>query len=140
VAETAHRAYAAAAAQEAPRHREGQTMTVLSLSPDARSDQPLWRVFWIYGVLASHVLFVAILYLYDKLSTPLIGLLFAAFVLYTAIITRSVWVSAGNTRRAPLGEIARFLTVAWALNAVLVSGFLFLDHLSTSEPRLPLPF
>ena len=115
-------------------------MVTISLSPDARGHQPLWRVFWIQGVLLSQVFFLAILHLYPKVSTPSIALLLAAFVLYTALITRSVWVNAGNTRSPQLGEIARFLTVAWALNSVLVSGFLFLDHLGSSHPTLPLPF
>ena len=115
-------------------------METTFLSPDTRGHTPLWRVFWIRGVLVSHLYFAAILYLFPRLATPAIAVLLAGFVVYTAVITRSVWINAYNTRREVLGEIARFLTVAWALNSVLVSGFLFLSHFGSSEPHLPLPF
>jgi hypothetical protein len=110
------------------------------LSPDTRGHTPLWRVFWIYGVLLSHMYFAVILYLFGRVGTPMIALLLAGFVAYTAVITRGVWINAYNTESKVLGEIARFLTVAWALNSVLVSGFLLLSHFGSPEPRLPLPF
>lgn len=114
--------------------------TTYLLSPDTRGHSPLWRVFWIYGVLVSHAYFAAILYLFPRLGTPAIALLLAGFVAYTAVITRAVWINAHNTANRTLGEIARFLTVAWALNSVLVSGFLFLSHLGSVDRQLPLPF
>ena len=108
-------------------------MTTKFLSPDAVGDQPLWIVYWIYGVLVSQVFFGAILYYYNVLETPLLGLLLAGFVIYTAWIMRSVWVNAGNVGTEIYGQLARYLTVAWALNAVLVSAFLFLGHLGVIE-------
>ncbi|MNU05118.1 hypothetical protein D3C72_2498100 [compost metagenome] len=42
---------------------------------------------------------------------------------------RSVWVNAFNVGNEAYGHVARYLTVAWAVNAVLVSGFLFLGHI-----------
>jgi hypothetical protein len=40
--------------------------------------------------------------------------------------------------REPIyGEIARFLTVAWSINAVLVSLFLLLAHLQPFGHDLP---
>jgi hypothetical protein len=104
-------------------------MATKFLSPDTRGNTPLWRVFWIYGVLVSHVFFGAILYLYRQLPTPMLAALLAAFVGYTAWIMRSVWVNAYNVSDEKWTHIARALTVAWALNAVLVSAFLFLGHL-----------
>ena len=98
------------------------------LSPDARGDTSLWVVFWIYGVLVSHVFFGAVLYFYRALGTPTLGVLLAGFVLYTAWIMRAVWVNAFNVGNESYGHVARYLTVAWALNAVLASGFLFLGH------------
>ena len=99
------------------------------LADDVRGNTRLWIVFWIYGVLVSHALFGAILYFYRQLGTPLLGLALAGFVAYTAWIMRAVWVNAFNVDNENLGHIARFLTVAWSLNAALVSAFLFLGHL-----------
>lgn len=115
-------------------------MSTTFLSPDTRGQKPLWIVFWLYGVVTSHLYFAAILYLYPRIASPAMALLLVGFVVYTAFITRAVWINAGNTEKELYGEIARYLTVAWALNAVLVCGFLFLSHFGATEPRLPLPF
>ncbi|SFQ26371.1 hypothetical protein [Pseudomonas borbori] len=104
-------------------------MTSKFLSPDTRGHTPLWIVFWIYGVLASQVYFGSILYFYRALGTLTLGALLAGFILYTAWIMRSVWVNAFNVGNETYGHVARYLTVAWAVNAVLVSGFLFLGHI-----------
>lgn len=106
-------------------------MTSQAVSDEPRGRTRLWVVFWIYGVLVSHLFFGAILYFYRQIGTPLLALLLAAFVAYTAWIMRSVWVNAFNVRKEIYGHIARALTVAWAINAVLVSGFLFLGHVGT---------
>lgn len=104
------------------------TIRTLLLSPDTRGSTPLWFVFWIPGVLVSQVLFGLILYVQSHQGHPLLGALLIAFVLYTAGITRAVWINADNVRDPRLGESARFLTVAWAINAVLVSGFLAINR------------
>lgn len=106
------------------------------LSPDTRGRQPLWRVFWLYGVLCSQLLFAAILFAFDKIGSPLFALCLAGFVAYSLLITRLVWINADNVRDPRYGQIARFLTVAWALNALLTSAFLLLSHLS--DHSLPL--
>ena len=97
---------------------------------------PLWQVFWIYGVLVSHLLFGSILYLFRAVDTPTLALMLAGFVLYTAWIMRVVWRNAFNVGNPLYGHIARALTVAWALNTVLISGFLLLGHVG----RVELPF
>ena len=104
-------------------------MTTTFLSPDARGNTPLWIVFWIYGVLASQLFFGVIMYFYREIGTPTLAGLLAGFVIYTAWIMRAVWVNAFNVGNPTYGHVARYLTVAWALNAVLVSGFVFLGHL-----------
>lgn len=104
-------------------------MTPQALPIEPRGHSRLWVVFWIYGVLASQMLFGAILYFYRDVGTPLLAVLLAGFVAYTAWIMRAVWVNAFNVQKEIYGHIARALTVAWALNAGLVSGFLFLGHL-----------
>lgn len=104
------------------------TVKSLLLSPDTRGNSPLWFVFWVLGVLLSQVLFGVILYVQTHQGHPLLGLLLVAFVLYTIAIARAVWINADNVRNPRLGEIARFLTVAWAINAILVSGFLAVNR------------
>ena len=44
---------------------------------------------------------------------------------------RSVWRCADTTREPLWGTLARFLTIAWAANALLVVTFLELDLLRT---------
>lgn len=104
-----------------------------ALSDDVRGNTRLWVVFWIYGVLVSHLLFGAILYLNRQVETLMLAVMLAGFVAYTAWIMRAVWVNAMNVDNEVYGHIARALTVAWSLNAVLVSVFLFLGHLETVE-------
>ncbi len=101
------------------------------LSDDVRGHTRLWVVFWIYGALLSHLFFGTILYFhfYRQTGTPLMVVMLAGFVAYTAWIMRAVWINAYNVEKAIHGQIARYLTVAWALNAVLVSIFLLLGHL-----------
>ncbi len=93
-------------------------------------------VFWIYGVVFSQVFFGAILYFSRRVDTPSLALMLGAFLLYTAWIMRTIWVDALNVRNDMWGYLARWLTVAWALNAVLVSAFLLLGHLG----KVVLPF
>jgi uncharacterized membrane protein YqhA len=99
------------------------------LSDDVRGHTRLWVVFWIYGVLASHLLFGSILYFFRQIETPVLAAVLAGFLAYTALIMRAVWVNAFNVEKETYSHLARSLTVAWALNAVLVSVFLFLGHL-----------
>ena len=108
------------------------------LDPDAHGNSPLWRVFWLEGVLASHVLFAGIVLSYATVGTPVLAAMLVGFLLYTAWIMRRVWINAGNAANPAYGEGARYLTVAWALNAVLVSVFMALAH-AAGEP-FPLPF
>ena len=51
-------------------------------------------------------------------------------------IATALWVNASNVDTEIYGQMARYLTVAWALNAVLVSIFLFLGRLGA----ISLPF
>ncbi len=106
------------------------------LPVEPRGRNRLWLVFWIYGVLFSHVFFGAILYFYRRVDAMTLALMLGAFLLYTAWIMRTIWVDALNVRNDMWGYLARWLTVAWALNAVFVSVFLFLGHLG----KVILPF
>ncbi|MCB2019162.1 MAG: hypothetical protein KDF54_16875 [Hydrogenophaga sp.] len=111
-------------------------MNMPPLPVEPRGRVRLWVVFWIYGVVLSHVLFGAILYFYRQASTPALVMMFGGFLLYTAWIMHTIWVDALNVKNENWGYLARWLTVAWAINAVLVSVFLFLGHLG----KVTLPF
>lgn len=96
----------------------------------------LWQVFWIFGVLVSQMLFAVLLAVYRIAPAWTFVFATAGFIVYTAWIMRQVWVNAFNVHREIYAHIARALTVAWALNAVLVCGFLVLGRLTGQ----PLPF
>ncbi len=101
---------------------------------------PLWLAFWIYGVVVSQVLFGSIMLAFNRVDTPLFGVMLLGFIAYTAWVLNSVWRNADNVREPSYGQIARFLTVAWSINAVLVSGFLLLSHLNALNSPLPTLF
>ncbi len=92
-----------------------------------RGEQPLWKVFWIYGVAASTVLitFYVIAFYADRVALRQVLLLF--FAPYTFWILVSVWRCANNTEQRIWGMFARFLTIAWACNTVLIVTFLELN-------------
>lgn len=89
----------------------------------------LSHVFWFDGVLASHVLFLALLVVYEVLPAAAFLVGVAAFLAYTAWIMRSIWLNAGNVERAEWGTMARVLTIGWTINAVTVCVFLALARL-----------
>ena len=91
--------------------------------------QRLWRVFWLEGVLASHVLFLALLAAYQYGTSMLLVAAVAAFIGYTAWIMRRIWLNAPNVERPELGTMARVLTIGWTINAVTVCTFLVLAKL-----------
>lgn len=96
-----------------------------------RGQGPLWKVYWLYGVLGSNVLALVLFLLMqrgaiDSVWFQLVLLLLAA---YTVWIVVSVWRCAFNVEKPMYGHMARALTVAWAINALLVLGFLELQIL-----------
>lgn len=96
-----------------------------------RGEKTLWTVFWLYGVALSTVLFAIVLAAHlAHAPVAAFALLLLLFLGYTAWILVSVWRSAFNVGEERYGHLARALTVVWAINAVLVSFFLLLYHLS----------
>lgn len=88
--------------------------------------EPLWKVFWGYGVLASTVIGILYALALVQQRTIVQEALLIAFATYTVWIVVSVWRCAQSA--APIWQtLARSLTVAWAANAALVVGFLQLD-------------
>jgi ABC-type sugar transport system permease subunit len=96
-----------------------------------RGHGPLWKAYWLYGVLGSNVLALILLLLMrsgapGSLWFQIVLLLLAA---YTVWIVVSVWRCAFNVENPMYGHMARALTAAWAINALLVLGFLELQFL-----------
>jgi hypothetical protein len=90
----------------------------------------LWKVFWLYGVIPSNLLWIAVLWLMSRGGMPgaTLGLLVFLLV-YTAWIVTAVWRAAPHARDPRYGVLARALTVAWAINTVLLVFFLGLPLL-----------
>lgn len=88
----------------------------------------LWKVFWLYGVIPSNLLWGVVLWMlaHGRYPGAILGLL-AFLLLYTAWIVAAVWRAAPNASDPRYGVVARALTVAWALNTVLVVFFLSLQ-------------
>jgi hypothetical protein len=87
---------------------------------------PLWKLYWIYGVLLSTLGGTFLLVVVVQRALPVPGLLplFAIALIYTGYILVSIWRSAFNIESDPLGIdreawgwLARVLTFGWALNA-----------------------
>ena len=94
-------------------------------------DKPLKTVFWLYGVVLSQLLWGATMFVYMNgaaLGTQL--LMFAVLLAYTCWILMSIWHCSWNVENPAHGEIARFLTAAWAINSVLLIGFLLAQPMS----------
>lgn len=89
--------------------------------------EPLWKVFWVYGVLTSGIIvaiYGAAIYTFHIALQQVLLLCFAAYTIWILI---SVWRCAGNTQERFWGVLARFLTVAWAGNTIMVLTFLQID-------------
>ncbi len=89
---------------------------------------PLWTVFWGYGVVASLAIVVLFLTAYDLSELAFQQVLIVVSALYTVWVLVGIWRCASNAD--PLWrDMARLLTVAWALNTALVLVFLQIDFL-----------
>jgi hypothetical protein len=96
-----------------------------------RGHGPLWKAYWLYGVLGSNVLALTLFVLMERsaLGTVWFQLVLLLLAAYTVWIVVSVWRCAFNVETPMYGHMARALTVAWAINALLVLGFLEIEFL-----------
>ncbi|MGH6943204.1 MAG: hypothetical protein ACREH6_03145 [Geminicoccaceae bacterium] len=94
-----------------------------------RGQGPLWKVYWLYGVIGSNVLALILVLLMERgaLGTVWFQIVWLLLSAYTVWIVVSVWRCAFNVENPLYGHMARALTVAWAINALLVLGFLQLQ-------------
>jgi hypothetical protein len=91
-----------------------------------RGEVPLGRVFWVHGIAASLVIAALHATALDLGQLALQQALILVSAAYTVWIVVAIWRSA--SRAAPFwGNLARWLTVAWALNSVLVLAFLQIE-------------
>ncbi len=89
-----------------------------------RGRQPLWKVFWVYGVSVSVALIAIYLLAFLAEQVALRQIVVLLFAPYTAWILVAIWRCSGNAREPYWGMLARFLTVAWAVNTVMMVLFI----------------
>jgi hypothetical protein len=94
-----------------------------------RGEEQLWKVFWIYGVATSVTIVALYIVAFYDGRVALRQVLLPCFAAYTAWILVSVWRCASNTEEKLWATLARFLTVAWAANTILVLTFVQLNLL-----------
>ncbi|MGD8710331.1 MAG: hypothetical protein PVF40_08085 [Ectothiorhodospiraceae bacterium] len=90
---------------------------------------PLWQIYWLYGVIGSFILLgLFLMPLQSMALTPTYYVITGVVMcLYTAWILVSVWRCADNVANPRWTQVARLLTVFWALNVLLVGAFLGVD-------------
>ena len=94
-----------------------------------RDKSSLWIAFWGYGVVVSLVIVVLFATAYGLSQIVFQQVLIVISLLYTAWNLVGIWRCAANA--APFwADLARLLTVAWALNVCLVLLFLQIDLLA----------
>ena len=95
-----------------------------------RGKGALWKVFWLYGVLLSTGLaaIIATAGLLGWVVLPGLIAMLAGLAVYTGWILVSVWRCAENIAGNPFNFepglwtwLARWLTVAWAINVAALS-------------------
>ncbi len=89
-----------------------------------RGEQPLWKVFWLYGVAFSSSMIAVYVTAFFADRVALRQMLLLAFAPYTAWLLVSIWRCADNTHERLWSTIARLLTVAWACNTTMIVVFL----------------
>ncbi|KAB2850526.1 MAG: hypothetical protein F9K44_04605 [Hyphomicrobiaceae bacterium] len=87
-------------------------------------EEPLWKVFWGYGVLTSVGLALLYLLAMNDKRVGIQQVLLIVLAGYTIWILVAIWRCAEGS---PWGTLARGLTVAWAVNTFLVLAFLQVD-------------
>jgi hypothetical protein len=92
-----------------------------------RGVEPLWKVFWLSGVGCSGIIaaFYAAAVYTGRIALQQVLLL--CFAVYTVWILIAVWRCAPNSRTKQWALLARLLTVAWAVNALMMLTFPQLD-------------
>ena len=87
---------------------------------------PLWRVFWLWGVVGSWILFALFYAALQTMGITWLLVVVSGIIMlpFTAWILTSVWMCARNVNNPGWGDAARFLTFIWAINIGVVGGWL----------------
>lgn len=88
---------------------------------------PLWRIYWLYGVLGSAVLAAVLAIALMTSATAVQQIMLPVLLAYTVWIVVAVWRCAPNTGKELYTHLARGLTIAWAINAAMLIGFLQIE-------------
>ena len=91
-----------------------------------RGEAPLARVFWLHGVAASVWLATISMAVIKQDDWPLTQAMILLDVGYTSWVLIAIWRCSANAQTS-WGMLARWLTIAWALNAALVLFFMELE-------------
>lgn len=112
---------------------QGMTRVIETVRAYWEGRGPLWKVFWLWGVAGSWILAALFLAAVSSLgiSWAVYGITAVIMIAYTAWILVAVWRCAEHASDQ-WRLIARMLTVAWALNVLLVGTFLGLDLLAVT--------
>lgn len=91
-----------------------------------RGEGPLWKLFWLWGVVGSWILFALFLLAVQTwgITWGLVVVSGVVMMPYSVWILASVWQCAQNVNNDLWGNLARFLTLVWALNLGAVGGLL----------------
>lgn len=91
-----------------------------------KGEGPLWKLFWLWGVLGSWILFGIFILAVQNfgITWPLVIVSGIVMLPYSVWVLASVWQCALNVRTYFWGNLARFLTVIWALNLGGVAGLM----------------
>ena len=90
---------------------------------------PLWKLFWLWGVLGSWILFAVFIGALQMFGVSWALVVVSGIVMlpYSVWVLASVWQCAPNVGNDFWGNLARFVTVVWALNLGAVAGLMFED-------------
>lgn len=91
-----------------------------------RGKASLGHIFWEHGVAVSSLLIMLNFLAFDRAHWGVLQVLILVDLAYTAWILVAIWRCSANA--SPFwGALARWLTIAWGLNATLVLFFLELE-------------
>ena len=90
---------------------------------------PLWKAFWLWGVIVSTLLLFLFLFALDQIGVTW-GLLIVSGIImvpYTVWVLVAIWQCADNVRNDFWGRMARFVTILWSFNIGAVAGILLTE-------------
>jgi hypothetical protein len=103
--------------------------TLAAFDPQVRAwrgEAPLWETFWIQGVAVSALLGLGFAAALMSGATVLARGLLLVIVGYTGWVVVAIWRCAERASASRWAVMAQALSIAWAINTLLLSLFLAL--------------